>query len=148
MENLTKFYLTNFIGNPTESAIAASHLIFGEVLDKFPTLSWILPHAGGTFPWLVGRITHGWGVRQECRHLKTAPRDYLRRFYYDTITHDYSALEYLISLVGADRVVLGSDYCFDMSYQRPVDVVMDHTQLSDIERSMILCDNAKHLLGM
>ena len=145
---LTKFYLTNFIGNPTESAIAASHLIFGEVLDKFPKLSWILPHAGGTFPWLVGRITHGWGVRQECRHLTTAPRDYLRRFYYDTITHDYSALEYLIGLVGADRIVLGSDYCFDMSYQRPVDVVMDHSKLSETERAMILCDNAKSLLGL
>ena len=147
-DRLKKFYLTNFIGNPTESAIAASHLIFGEVLDKFPNLTWVLPHAGGTFPWLIGRITHGWGVREECRHLATQPEAYLRRFYYDTITHNYSALEYLIRLVGADRVVLGSDYCFDMSYQRPIDVVMEHRDLSEADREMILCGNAKGLLGL
>lgn len=145
---LQKFYLTNFIGNPTESAIAASHLIFGEVLDKFPDLTWVLPHGGGTFPYLIGRITHGWGVRDECKHLKTSPEEYLRRFYYDTITHSHPALEYLINLVGADRVVLGSDFCFDMSYQRPVDVVMEHEGLSDADREMILCGNAKRLLSL
>ena len=145
---LTKFYLTNFIGNPTDSAIAASHLIFGGVLDAFPNLSWVLPHAGGTFPWLIGRISHGWGVRDECRHLQRSPREYLRRFYYDTITHDQSALKYLIELVGADRIVLGSDYCFDMSYQRPVDVVMEHKEISEAERELILCGNAKHLLNL
>ena len=145
---LTKFYLTNFIGNPTDSAIAASHLIFGGVLDAFPNLSWVLPHAGGTFPWLIGRISHGWGVRDECRHLQRSPREYLRRFYYDTITHDQSALKYLIELVGADRIVLGSDYCFDMSYQRPVDIVMEHKEISEAERELILCGNAKHLLNL
>ncbi|MEK9724812.1 MAG: amidohydrolase family protein [Rhodospirillaceae bacterium] len=145
---LSKFYLTNFIGNPTESAIAASHLIFGEVLDRFPDLTWVLPHAGGTFPWLIGRLTHGWGVRDECKHLKTPPMDYLKRFYYDTITHDQQLLGYLIDLVGADRVVLGSDYCFDMSYQRPVDVVMEHEGITDAERAMILNGNVKGLLGL
>jgi len=145
---LKKFYLTNFIGNPTESAIAASHLIFGEVLDKFPDLTFVLPHGGGTFPYLIGRITHGWGVREECKHLEQAPETYLKRFYYDTITHSHPALEYLINLVGADRVVLGSDFCFDMSYQRPVDVVMEHQGLSDADRELILCGNAKRLLSL
>lgn len=145
---LRKFYLTNLIGNPTESAIAASHLIFGEVLDRFPELTFCLPHAGGTFPYLVGRITHGWGVRPECRHLRNPPDTYLRRFYYDTITHAHPALDYLISLVGADRVVLGSDFCFDMSYQRPVEFVTRHAGLSEDERSLILSGNATRLLGM
>ena len=145
---LKQFYLTNFIGNPTESAIAASHLIFGEVLDRFPKLTFCLPHAGGTFPWLVGRITHGWGVREECKHLKTPPVDYLRRFYYDTITHAQPALEYLINLVGPDRVVLGSDFCFDMSYDRPVEIVTGHAGLSESDQALILAGNAKRLLGM
>jgi aminocarboxymuconate-semialdehyde decarboxylase len=147
-QRLQQFYLTNFIGNPTESAIAASHLIFGEVLDTFPNLTFCLPHGGGTFPYLIGRITHGWGVRDECKHLKNPPVDYLRRFYYDTITHSHPALDYLISLVGADRVVLGSDFCFDMSYQRPVEVVTEHQGLSDADRQLIMNGNAKRLLGL
>ena len=145
---LERFYLTNFIGNPTESAIAASHLIFGEVLDRFPTLDVVLPHAGGTFPYLVGRITHGWGVRAECRHLATPPDQYLRRFHYDTITHAHPALAYLIDLVGADRVMLGSDFCFDMAYERPVDVVMQHPGLDDERRAQILGGNAQRLLNL
>jgi len=145
---LKRFYLTNFIGNPTESAIAASHLIFGEALDRFPDLTFCLPHGGGTFPYLIGRITHGWSVRKECEHLKTPPVDYLRRFYYDTITHAKPALEYLINLVGSDRIVLGSDYCFDMSYQRPVEVVTGHDGLSDEDRELILCGNARRLLNL
>ncbi len=147
-KRLEQFYLTNFIGNPTESAIAASHLIFGEVLDLFPNLTFCLPHAGGTFPYLIGRINHGWGVRDECHHLKTAPVKYLRRFYYDTITHAQPALEYLISLVGADRVVLGSDFCFDMSYDRPVEVVTKHAGLTEDDKALILSGNARHLLGI
>ena len=147
-QRLRKFYLTNFIGNPTESAIAASHLIFGEVLDRFPKLTFVLPHAGGSFPYLVGRITHGWGVRPECRHLKTPPDQYLRRFYYDTITHSHPALAYLISLVGADRVLLGSDFCFDMSCARPVDFVTNHSGLSETDQSLILGGNARRLLGL
>ncbi|MBF0277230.1 MAG: amidohydrolase [SAR324 cluster bacterium] len=146
-KRLQKFYLTNFIGNPTESAIAASHLIFGEVLDRFPKLTFCLPHAGGTFPYLVGRINHGWGVRPECQHLKNPPLDYLKRFYYDTITHSQPALEYLIGLVGADRVVLGSDFCFDMAYERPVEVVTNHPGLNEEEKALILSGNAKRLLG-
>ena len=145
---LKQFYLTNFIGNPTESAIAASHLIFGEVLDRFPKLTFCLPHAGGTFPWLIGRITHGWGVRDECKHLKNPPVEYLRRFYYDTITHAAPALKYLINLVGPDRVVLGSDFCFDMSYERPVEIVTGHAGLSEDDQALILGGNAKRLLGI
>ena len=145
---LKKFYLTNFIGNPTESAIAASHLIFGEVLDRFPKLEFCLPHAGGSLPYLIGRITHGWGVRPECRHLKSPPDTYLRRFYYDTITHSHPALDYLISLVGPDRVVLGSDFCFDMSYQQPVEFVLNHSGLSEADQNLILAGNARKLLRM
>ena len=147
-DRLKRFYLTNFIGNPTESAIAASHLIFGEVLDRFPKLSICLPHAGGSFPFLIGRISHGWSVRQECQHLERSPSEYLRRFHFDTITHSPSALEYLLQLVGADRVVMGSDFCFDMSYEQPVKIVIEHPSLDDEKRALILGENARRLLQL
>ena len=147
-DRLARFYLTNFIGNPTESAIAASHLIFGEVLDRFPQLSVCLPHAGGSFPFLIGRISHGWSVRQECQHLERSPHEYLRRFHYDTITHSRPALEYLLQLVGADRVVMGSDFCFDMSYEQPVKIVIEHPDLDEEARALVLGGNARRLLQL
>ena len=143
-----KHYFSNVIGNPTESAIAASHLIFGEVLDRCPKLVVCLPHGGGSFPYLVGRINHGWGVRPECKHLLKGPNDYLRRFYYDTVTHSAPALSYLIGLVGADRVMLGSDFCFDMGYTRPVEVVTGHAGIGDDDRRKILGGNAARLLHL
>jgi len=145
---LARFYLGNLIGNPTESAIAASHLIFGEVLDNCPELVVCLPHGGGSFPYLVGRIQHGWGVRPECQHLLNGPIDYLRRFYYDTITHSAPALSYLIEQVGADRIMLSSNFCFNMGHERPVEVVTGHGGIDAADQARILGGNATALLGL
>jgi aminocarboxymuconate-semialdehyde decarboxylase len=145
---LARFYLRNLIGNPTESAVAASHLIFGEVLDNCPDLVVCLPHGGGSFPYLIGRIQHGWGVRPECKHLLKGPIDYLRRFWYDTVTHSAPALSYLIDQVGADRVMLGSDFCFDMGYERPVEAVTRHGGIAEADQARILGCNAAALLGL
>jgi aminocarboxymuconate-semialdehyde decarboxylase len=149
MERLqARYYLNNLLGNPFESAIAAANLIFGGVLDRFPKLTVCLPHAGGAFPYLVGRINHGWKVRPECKHLKNPPLSYLRRFYYDTISHSPEALSYLIGLVGAERVMLGSDYCFDMGYERPVEVVTTLLGLDEAGQDQVLFGNARRLLGL
>src|SRR5438270_10961795 len=107
-----KYYLKNLCGNPYDTGIAAAHLIFGGVLDRFPKLGFNLPHAGGTFPWLIGRWDHGTKVRAELKHMKRPPSEYLRRFTYDTIGHDDRINAALVRLVGADRVTLGSDSCF------------------------------------
>ncbi|HWM49215.1 MAG TPA: amidohydrolase family protein [Xanthobacteraceae bacterium] len=146
-ERLAKFYLSNFLGNPFDSAIAACHLIFGGVLDRHPNLQFNLPHAGGALPGLIGRIDHGWKVRPETKHLAQAPSTYLRRFTYDTITHSAPILQFLISQVGADRVMIGSDYCFDMGYERPVQV-LDELGLKDEERKLILGGTAAAILKM
>ncbi|MFQ6018816.1 MAG: amidohydrolase family protein, partial [Kiloniellaceae bacterium] len=106
------------------------------------------PHAGGAFPYLVGRLHHGWKVRPECRHLHRGPLEYLRRFTYDTIAHAEEALGHLVRLVGANRVMLGSDYCFDMGCARPVEVVMNHRALGAEEKRQILHDNAARLLRL
>lgn len=144
-ERLARFYLSNFLGNPFDSAIAACHLIFGGVLDRHPNLQFNLPHAGGALPGLIGRIDHGWKVRPETRHLASAPSTYLRRFTYDTISHSAPILKFLISQVGADRIMIGSDYCFDMGYERPVQV-LDELGLSEADRALILGGTAARIL--
>lgn len=147
-ERLQQFYLTNLLGNPFESAIAAAHLIFGGVLDRFPNLIVVLPHAGGAFPWLVGRLNRGWEKRQELKHIQQAPVQYLRRFYYDTIGYSEEVLDYLVRVVGADRILMGSDYCFPIAYERPVDIVTRHPHLSNDDKHAIVDLNARRLLSL
>jgi len=104
-ERTTRYYLKNLLGNPYDTGVAAASLIFGGVLDAFPKLEINLPHAGGTFPWLIGRLDRGTKVRPELKHMKQLPSTYLRRFTYDTIGHNDQINANLIRLVGADRVV-------------------------------------------
>lgn len=141
-----EFYLRNLLGNPYDTGVAAAHLIFGGVLDRFPSLEILLPHAGGTLPALVGRLDHGVEVRAELKHMKKPASAYLRRFTYDTIAHNDALLMNLIRQVGADRVVLGSDFPFDMGYERPVEVVERLKDLSAKDKDQILGKTAARLL--
>jgi len=148
-QRLSAHYLTNLLGNPFESAIAAAHLIFGGVLDRFARLTFCLPHAGGAFPWLVGRLHRGWEKRSELRHLQLeGPVAYLRRFYYDTVGYSEHVLEYLANVIGADRVLMGSDYCFPIAYEKPVEVVMAHPRLTEQMKQDIVAGNARRLLNL
>ena len=146
-QRLTNYYLHNLLGNPFDTAVAAANMIFSGLLDRFPRLQVCLPHAGGAVPYLIGRLNRGWKVRQECKTLKKPPSSYLRRFTYDTISHAAESLNYLIKLVGADRVMMGSDYCFDMGYERPIKVVTA-LKLSRTEQEKILGGNAARLLRL
>jgi aminocarboxymuconate-semialdehyde decarboxylase len=143
-----RFYLRNLLGNPYDTGVAAAHLIFGGVLDAFPRLEVNLPHAGGTLPGVIGRLDHGAKVRPELAHMKQPPSAYLRRFTYDTIGHDDRINLNLVRLVGADRVMLGTDYCFDMGLAEPVQTVNRLTDLAQAERENILGRNAARLLGI
>jgi len=147
-ERTQKYYLKNLLGNPYDTGVAAASLIFGGVLDAFPKLEVNLPHAGGTFPWLIGRLDHGTKVRPELRHMKRLPSEYLRRFTYDTIGHNDHINQALINLVGADRVVLGSDYCFDMGLNDPVGTVERLGDLEPAQREQILAGTPAALLRL
>lgn len=115
------YYLTNTFVNPLDTAHAAARLIFGGVLARYPRLVIMLAHGGGFLPYQIGRLDHGWTVREEPKvRLDRPPSEYLRRFYFDSITHHDAALAWLVELVGADRVVLGSDLPFDMADADPV----------------------------
>jgi aminocarboxymuconate-semialdehyde decarboxylase len=146
-DRLKTFFLSNLIGNPVDTAVAACHLIFGGVLDRHPRLQIGLPHAGGVLPILIGRIDQGWRTRPELKSLPQAPSTYLTRFTYDTITHSKAVMEFVINAVGAERIMLGSDYCFTMGYDRPVQF-LEQIDLASAQRKMILGGNAARLLKL
>jgi aminocarboxymuconate-semialdehyde decarboxylase len=142
---LRPYSLTTLVAFPFDTTIAACHLILGGVLDRHPGLQVTLPHAGGVLPNLIGRLDHGWKVIPAAKHSAQTPSAYLRRFTYDTIAHSKPMMEYIISQVGADRILLGSDYCFPVGYDRPVEVV-DDLALSSEQRRMILGETAARIL--
>ncbi|HET7157855.1 MAG TPA: amidohydrolase family protein, partial [Burkholderiales bacterium] len=140
-ERMKQFYLINLCGNPFETALAASHLIYGGVLDAFPKLEISLPHAGGALPILRGRLDRGFHTRQECKTISRPPSEYLRRFTYDTIAYSEEIMTYLVGLVGADRIMMGSDYCFDIAYNDPVRIVSGMKSLDEAQRRQVLWGN-------
>jgi len=149
-ERLAPFYLGNFLGNPFDTAIAAAHLVFGGVLDRLPKLEVCLPHAGGALPYLHGRLRHGQRMRPETKGRAKKPFSaYLRRFSYDIISHDAGALRYLVDTVGADRVMLGTDFCFDMGYERPLSIIQAKaTGLSRKDQDRVVRGNAARMLHL
>jgi aminocarboxymuconate-semialdehyde decarboxylase len=146
-ERLGSYYLSNFVGLPFETTIAAASLVFGGVLERYPGLRICLSHGGGFTPYQAGRFQHGLEVRPEARvKLQRPLSESLGRLYYDTIVHSKKRLEFLVSAMGADRVLLGSDYPFDMGN---LDCVARVRALS-IEperRDFILGGYARCLLG-
>ena len=147
-ERLKQYYLINLLGNPFDTALAAAHLIFGGVLDAFPKLEVSLPHAGGVLPILHGRLDRGFEIRGECKTIPQPPSEYLKRFTYDTISYSTPIMDDLVGLVGADRIMMGSDYCFDIAYNDPVKIVNSITSLDENDRRQILWDNAARLLKL
>ncbi len=123
-DRLSSYYLGNLIGNPLDTTIAAACLVFSGVLERHPSLKICLAHGGGFVPYQAGRFVHGWHVRAEPkRKLEKPPTDSLKRFYFDTIVHSKEVLAFLVGNAGADRVLLGSDYPFDMGMPEGVSQV-------------------------
>jgi aminocarboxymuconate-semialdehyde decarboxylase len=119
-ERLNRWYLSNSVGQPTENAVALSHLIFCGVLDRHPGLRIIAAHGGGYLPTHIGRADHAWRVRPDARGCAHEPSSYLRRLYFDSLVHDPGVLWSLVRTAGADRVLLGSDFPFDMGSEDPL----------------------------
>jgi aminocarboxymuconate-semialdehyde decarboxylase len=144
-KRLQPYSFTNLVAFPLDTTVAAAHLIFGGVMDRHPNLLIVLPHAGGALLNLMGRLDHGWNVIPAAKHSAQIPSAYLHRFMYDTIAHSKPLMEFIISQVGVDRIMLGSDYCFPVGYDRPVEVVEDLHLTAD-QRKMILGGTAAKIL--
>jgi aminocarboxymuconate-semialdehyde decarboxylase len=145
-ERLSEHYLNNLLGNPLESTIALSHLIFGGVLKDMPDLKICVAHGGGYLPAYWGRMDHAYRARADCRqHIDHEPSHYLRRIWLDTLVFDQDQLDSLVRTHGADRLCLGTDYPFDMAEPDPVGF---HARLSEADRKKIVGANAAGLLGL
>ena len=122
-ERLDRWYLSNTVGQPTENAVALSHLIFGGVLDRHPGLRLIAAHGGGYLPTHIGRSDHAWRARPDARSCARAPSSYLAQLWFDSLVHDPAVLRALAGAAGPDRVLLGSDFPFDMGTADPLAVL-------------------------
>ena len=146
-DRLGSYYLNNLIGNPLDTTIAAACLVFGGVLERHPRLKVCLVHGGGFVPYQAGRWAHGWQVRPEPKvNLKQSPQPWIERFYYDTILHSTKNLEFLIGSAGPARVLLGSDYPYDMGTGECVRQVRA-LSIPEADKATVLGTQAWSLLG-
>ncbi len=148
-DRMSRYFLSNLVGNPVDTALAVASLIFGGVMDRLPHLKVIACHGGGVVPCLRGRWRHGAQVRPIIAELTSSSVDELiNRLYVDTITHDIGLLQFVLETLSDDNVVLGSDYPFEMGDPQPVDTVEALHPLSEVSREKILGGNAARLLHL
>lgn len=143
-ERLDRWYLSNVVGNPVESAVALSHVILSGVLDRHPNLRLLASHGGGYLPTYIGRADHAWLNRGDVHRCADRPSAYLRRLWFDSLVHDPRVLRSLVATVGADRVLIGSDYPFDMGVPDPVERLLE-ADLGDEATVAIARTNAARL---
>ena len=149
-ERWSRYHLRNLIGNPLETSTAITALIFGGVIEKFSNVKFCFAHAGGYAPWIRGRWRHGYEVRSE-PHEEGVYRpfdDYFGQLYFDSLIHDEEAFLFLVRSVGADRVLLGTDYPADMGDWTRVDEIRQSHELDGEDIDKILGDNATRLLDL
>ncbi len=144
-----RFYFSNVIGNPLDTTMALHHLIFDGVLERYPNLKIIASHGGGYLPAYAGRMDHAWGARSDSRgSLPKPPSFYLKKIYFDTIVFTPHQLEALVKQFGVDKILLGTDYPYDMGEYDPLGHIASVTSFSDADRAAIAGGNAKALFGV
>ncbi len=146
---LKNYQLGNLLGVPFEGAIAAASLIFGGVMDREPSLKVMLSHMGGATPFLRGRLEHGYHARAGARvNDVQPPESYLGRFFYDTIVHNADCFEFAVKSLGAEIILYGTDYPFDMGNLCPARDIPGLSLLSEADQEKILAANAGRLFGI
>jgi aminocarboxymuconate-semialdehyde decarboxylase len=149
-EKMPKYWLPWLVGMPAETSLAICSMIFGGVFEKFKKLKVCFSHGGGSFPFTIGRIEHGFNVRPDLVAVdnKTNPREYLGKFYLDSLVHDEMALKYLVELVGDEKIILGSDYPFPLGEHFPGKLIESMNVLSAETKERLLWKNAAEFLGI
>jgi aminocarboxymuconate-semialdehyde decarboxylase len=146
-DRLSSYYLTNLIGNPLDTTVMLANLMFSGRLDELPDLKIVLAHGGGFIPYQIGRLVHGHSVRSEANGIsKSSPKDLLKRIYFDSLVFEPQALRYLIDLVGADHVCIGTDAPFDMADDNPKATIDAVPGITPLERQCVCCGTTLKLL--
>jgi aminocarboxymuconate-semialdehyde decarboxylase len=138
-EKMQKYWLPWLVGMPAETSLAICSMIFGGVFERLPKLRVAFAHGGGSFPATIGRIEHGFNSRPDLVAIdnKINPRDYLGKFYLDSLVHDNNMLDYIIKLVGADHIALGSDYPFPLGETIPGELILSTNYPNDIKEKLL-----------
>jgi aminocarboxymuconate-semialdehyde decarboxylase len=148
-ERFQRFYFNNVIGNPLETTIALHYLIFDGVIERHPNLKILAVHGGGFLPAYSGRIDHAWGARSDAHgDLPQPPTSYLKKIYFDTVVFTPYQLAELIRVFGADQIIMGTDYPFDMQDDDPIGHLAGVEGLDTSTMAAIAGGNAKRLLGL
>jgi aminocarboxymuconate-semialdehyde decarboxylase len=148
-ERLMDHYFINTIGHPLEETICAGRLIFDGVMERFGGLKFVFSHGGGFLPMYAGRFDHAYQAREDVRHgLPRPPSEYLSMFYFDTMVFAPDQMGFLVEKYGADHVLLGTDYPYDMGETNPLGLIERVAGLSEPDRDLIVGANAARLLGL
>ncbi len=149
-EKMPRYWLPWLVGMPAETSLAICSVLFGGVLDRFPNLRFCFSHGGGSFPFTLGRIEHGFHVRPDLVQTRTTtePRLLSRKLYFDSLVHDPAALRYMLDLFTADRIMLGSDYPFPLGEHHPGELIASMDDISVQARERLLHGSALEFLGI
>jgi aminocarboxymuconate-semialdehyde decarboxylase len=149
-ERMSKYWLPWLVGMPAETSLAICSMIFGGVFERLPELRVAFAHGGGSFPATIGRIEHGFKVRPDLCAVdnNVNPRRYLGKFYLDSLVHDGRMLKYMIELIGAEKIALGSDYPFPLGEAQPGKLIESMEELSNAAKERLLSGTALEWLNV
>ncbi|MEO8336120.1 MAG: amidohydrolase family protein [bacterium] len=149
VDAMQEYWLMPLVGFLFDTTIAAAHLVFSGVAERFPNITWVLSHAGGAIPYLAERLDRGYEAFKECRaNITRPPSDYLRTWYYDTVNFDTNALELAITFAGAQHVMAGSDYPHAIGSIPAMNQALARLNVTDDDRAAILGGNAARVYGL
>ena len=150
MSEMNKYWLPWLVGMPAETSRAICSMIFGGILEKFPNLRIAFAHGGGSFPYIIGRIEKGFLERPDLCAVENNinPRNYLGKFYVDSIVHSQEALTYLVNTLGTNSVILGSDYPFPLGEEKPGNLIESNSKIDADTKNKLLHANALSWLGL
>jgi len=148
VEAMTQYWMMPLVGFLMDTTLAAAHLVFSGVGERFPNIKWVLSHLGGAVPYMAERFDRGFYAFEDCRrHIDRPPSDYLKTWYYDTVNFDPGALRLAIDFAGADHILAGSDYPHQIGSIPSMLTSLRHLGLSEADTVRILGGNATGIYG-